>query len=634
MVTFEVFVKDPMKYVNDITTRQLTTFLRKLAVLYYNTSKSPVSDKIFDELKDILMERDPNNSFLDEVGAPIEGGKVKLPFPMGSLNKVKPDNKEFDKWIQIYFGPYVLSDKMDGISALIHKTLTEIHMYTRGNGIFGQDISHLIPYLKIDPSKIPNNTAVRGELIISKNNFKKIADKMENARNASSGIVNSKVVDKNMVKYLQFITYSVVHPTHKQTKQFELLEEWGFQTAPYKIVKKISVDSLKEYFKERREINDFDIDGIVVIDDGNAYNVAVGNPKYGFAFKSIMDDQIAVATVEDVEWEISRYGYIKPTIRITPIKLVGVTITYATAHNAKFIYDNKIGVGSKIKILRSGDVIPKIQEVLQPATNGKPKMPDIAYEWNETGVDIIVKNETDDSKMITTIKQIVNFMETLDVKFINEGIVKKLVENGFTTIQKLLKTKRSNIENIIGEKMTEKIMTNLEHALKNTQLHILMTASNCFGRGLGEKKLNVITNAYPTIMKKQWTKEKLQTKLALLNGFQEKTIDKFIDGFEKFKKFFNKLSEIIDLKYLVEPDTIDQGTLFTGQKIAMTGFRDDTIEIFITKNGGNITGTVSKNTGLLIHADNPKPSSKLEKADELGIKMMSQSEFMKKYKLK
>lgn len=636
MVTFDSFVKDPLKYTSDITAKQLSNFLRKLSVSYYNTSKSLVSDEVFDKLKDILEERDPKNDFLGEIGAPIDAEKVKLPYPMGSLNKIKFEDEKAEKfkkdlvnWTKTYTGTYVLSDKMDGISALLYKKNSELKLYTRGNGLFGQDVTHLLQYLKLDTSSMPNDTAIRGELIMTKKNFEKIKDKMENARNAVAGIVNSKVVDKNMVKLVDFMTYNIVFPNYVQSKQFELLDKWGFKTSPHKVVSKISVDTLLPYLKERRSVNLYDIDGIVVIDNGMAYPVMEGNPKYGFAFKAVLDDQIAIATVLDVEWEVSRYGYIKPRIRIEPIRLVGVTITYATAHNAKFIHENKIGIGAKIKLIRSGDVIPKIMEVITPAK--KPKMPDIPYEWNETNVDIIVKDNTGQSKITTTIKQLTNFVTTLGVDYINEGIVTKLVERDIDTIFKLLKAKQNKISEIVGEKVAEKVLTNLENALKKTTLPVLMSASNCFGRGLGTRKCNVVIKAYPNIMKEKWNDEVMKDKLLKLNGFQDKTVDKFIEGFRDFKKFFSEINKIIELSYLIEPDTVNIGDKFKDMKIVMTGFRDEEMETFITKNGGSVTSSVSKNTSMVIKADNADASSKLQKAEELEIKIMTRSEFTKKY---
>jgi len=632
MITFKEFTKEPLKYADEIDIKKLESFLRKLSTLYYNKAESPVTDKIFDQLKEILEDKDPDNPFLNEIGAPITKNKVKLPYPMGSLNKIKPDSNELEKWLKTYNGPYELSDKLDGISALLQKFDNKISLYSRGDGLFGQDITHLLQYLKVETDNIPDNTAIRGELIMSKKNFKKIEEKMANARNAVAGVVNSKVVDAKMAKMVEFIAYNIINPRFIQSEQYKYLNQWKFKVVNHKDATKLNIEILVKYFEERRTESLYEIDGIVVMDNNMIYDVVEGNPKYGFAFKSIMKDQYAVAKVVDVEWDISRYGYIKPRIKIDPIKLVGVTVTYATAHNAKFIYDNKIGIGSKIKIIRSGDVIPKIMEVLTPSTDGKPKMPSIPFVWNETEVDIVVKTETKESNIITTTKQLVNTMKTLDVKYIDEGIMTKLVENGYINFIKILKAKHEDIYEIIGEKMTDKIYTGLEHGLKNTQLHILMSASNYFGRGLGTKKLHVVTKKYPDIMRKPWDDEKLFKKINKLDGFQEKTTQKFVEGFTEFKKFFTKINKYINIEYLRQSEEIKVETnIFQNQKIVVTGFRDSAVLEFIEKNGGDISGSVSKNTSLVICIDDTEDTSKLKKAKELKIPIITKTDFMKKY---
>jgi NAD-dependent DNA ligase len=638
MTTFKQFIISPIDLAKKINIDDLEKYLRKLSNFYYNTSESPVSDKIFDKLKDILKDRDPENPFLDEIGSPIKNGnKVKLPYPMGSLNKIKPDNNELEKWIKVYKGPYELSDKMDGISAMIYRNdeeHKEIKLYSRGDGLFGQDITILLKYINVNIKNFPNKTAVRGELIMSKKNFEKIEGKMANARNAVAGIVNSKTIDKAYIKnakLIDFAAYNVVIPRMKQNVQYEKMEEWGFNVVEHKEIKCITKNILFEYFIQRREKCNYEIDGIVVMDNNMVYDNVEGNPKYGFAFKSIMKEQYTTAIVLDVEWQISKHKYIKPRIKIEPVNLVGVTIQYATAHNAKFIYDNNLGPGAKIKIIRSGDVIPKIMEVISSSKSGKPKMPDIPYKWNETGVDIIVKDDTAESTMIVKIKQLVSTMTILNVKYINEGILTKFVENGYNSLIKIIKAKKEDIYELIGEKMTEKIYTNLNNAFKNTQLHILMAASNYFGRGLGIKKLHIITKKYPNIMLKNWDKNKMERKIGELTGFQEKTINKFIEGFKKFKKFFDKLSKCIDIKYLKCVND-DVGDKFSGQKIVLTGFRDKEIIDYVEKNGGEISGNVSKNTTLVVCLDLSKTSSKLNEAKKLKIPIMNKEDFIKKMK--
>jgi NAD-dependent DNA ligase len=182
--------------------------------------------------------------------------------------------------------------------------------------------------------------------------------------------------------------------------------------------------------------------------------------------------------------------------------------------------------------------------------------------------------------------------------------------------------------------MTEKIYINLDKALKNTQLHILMSASNLFGRGLGIKKLHVITKKYPNIMNENWDKKEMYDRIIKLDGFQDKTVQKFIDGFDKFVKFFNRLNKYIDLTYIKEPKYTkkENSELFKGKKIVLTGFRSAEITEFIEKNGGEITNNISSKTFLLICSDDTdKTTSKYIKAEELGIKIMTKSKFTKKY---
>ena len=182
----EKLTENPKKYANSLLVTELVGLLEYLSDAYYNTNESLVSDKDYDLLIEILRVRDPKNKYLDNVGMKIKGTKeiVKLPFEMGSLSKIKPGNEELNKWMKKYKGSYFLSDKEDGVSAQIYKNQNgEIFMYTRGDGIDGQNISHLLKYIvsKDTIKSIPNGTSIRGELIISKKNFKKIEKTMKNA---------------------------------------------------------------------------------------------------------------------------------------------------------------------------------------------------------------------------------------------------------------------------------------------------------------------------------------------------------------------------------------------------------------------------------------------------------------------
>lgn len=630
--------KDPKKFAEESSIKDLENILRYLSNAYYNTNQSLVSDEIFDTIKDILENRDPKNKFLKEIGAPIIKQKIKLPYPMGSLNKIKPDTSELNKWISKYTGPYVLSDKLDGISAQLYKDENnELHLYTRGDGIEGQNISHLIKFLidKVDVKTIPKGTSIRGEIIISKKNFKSVEKLMANARNAAAGLVNSKKIDKRIANISEFIAYSVIHPSYKQMDQMKKLEQWKFKVVEYKIEKILTNKNLSEYLLERRKNSDYEVDGIVVIDSSKPYTVVDGNPEYGFAFKAVLDDQVAEAKVVDVLWNVSKDGYLKPTIQIEPVKLVGTTITYATAFNAKYVIENKLGPGAIIKIVRSGDVIPHILEVIKPAN--EPKMPDVPFKWTETKVDILVKDIHGAFGDTIKVKRIVHFFKTLGVKYIDEGLVKKLVDYGYDSIEKILSVDKKKLENIsgVGEKLVTKVYDSINQQLENTNLETFMAASNIFGGGLGVKKLKLVVEKYPNIMKEKYDDDDMVENLNSIEGFSDITTLKFIKNFVKFKNFFDKINKIINIQHLITQKKKDVGqinqNLFKNESVVFTGFRNKEWEKLIENNGGKISSGVTGKTTLVVHSTNVENSSKIIKAQNLGIRLMTDEEFEKKY---
>lgn len=652
---------NPDTWAHSITVTKLITIMKELSAHYYNTGESLVSDEIYDILKDVLEERDPTNKYLAEIGAPIvkNKDKVKLPHFMPSLDKIKPSSDSLDKWKKKYKGPYTLSDKLDGVSGLLIKDKKGSKLYTRGDGVKGQDISYLLPYListKGNKLKdVPDGTAIRGELIISKKDFtrlnkdlKKSGDnELKNARNTVAGLVNSKTVPMDIAKTTTFIGYSILYPRYNHKIQMEKLKEWDFQNVHYKVVndeKDLSNDNLSEYLKKRRIDAEYEIDGIVVTDASKAYTVAENkNPSHSFAFKTILTDQIAEVTVLDVEWNISKHGSLKPRVRVTPIELGGVTIEYATAFNAKYVQDNVLGPGAVIKLIRSGDVIPHIMEILKPAA--KAKMPDISYKWSKTGVDAIVKDIKGKDKDAQTIKQLTYFFKTLGVKFISEGIITKLVENDYNTLVKILKAgdTKDDLYEIdgIGNKLVDKIYNNMDAAFKTVTLERLMAASGIFGRGFGVRKNKLIVSAHPNLMRLKWAndRDKLFDKIMELEGFDTVTATQFADNFKKFKKFFQILDGIVDIKHLkVATKDLAKGSKkgskkskVDGKKIVFTGFRDADLEKKVEDNGGKINSSVSGNTDIVVYADTDvaKDSSKYKKAEELGTKMMTKDAFLK-----
>jgi len=634
--TLNELIENPKKFGEKLTIDELVNVLKKLSDIYYNTGTSLVSDTVFDKLKDVLQKREPKHPYLSEVGAPVKGtkNKVQLPFPMGSLLKVKPTEGKLEQWIKTYPGPYVLSDKMDGASVQLYKNEKgELKMYSRGKDIEGQDIGHLIGNVNIPKKAIqnlPNSTSVRGEFVISKANFAKITDK-ENARNTVAGIINAKTPDLKIAKLIDFVTYAILSPRELQSKQMETLEKWGFDVAPYKIVNSLTEEYLINYFKERREKSKYEIDGIVCVDNSKVYVNEGGFPDFAFAFKMDLDEQQTIATVVDVIWDPSMDMYLKPVIKIKPVKLVGVTVTYATAHNAKMVVDNKIGVGAEIRIIRSGDVIPKILEVIKPAK--ETKLPTMKYKWNKTNVDFVIVNPDPETMQLVNIKRSVHFFKTIGAKYISEGIITKMAKHGYDTVFKILEADRSKLETIegIGNKSVTKIFAEIEKAMAKVSLAVFMSATHEFGRNLGSRKLQEVINKYPNILTEKLDQDKIKENVMKVSGFSDKLATKFATNLEKFIIFYNRIAKLYDLSRFLIIKKTTVGTKFKDNTIVFTGFRDEDLKQYIINNGGKVTNSVSKKTTIVVYEVASSGSAKITDAKKMGIKTMSRKEFKDKY---
>jgi len=643
-------IEDPITFATNSNIQDIVKLLKYSADKYYNSSEEVLPDDVFDTIKDILQDRDSENSFILQTGAPVNSkDKVNLPYPMASLDKIKPNDKKIERWVKKYDGSYVISDKLDGVSAqLIKLNENTIKLYTRGDAVQGRDISHLINKLvdKTALKKLPIGTSLRGEIIVPKKYSKQIEKNYANSRAAVSGLTGADDGDYNetVAKYAQLVIYSMIHPVDKNhMKVMKDIEKWGFKTVWYKVVKKINnfEETLKTLLLDRRENSEFNIDGIVIVDSSKAYVDKSVNPKHAFAFKMKFTDQIAITTVLDIDWEPTMYSYIQPTVIVKPVTIGGSVIKRATGHNAKYIKDNNIGKGTKIELIKSGDVIPYISKIIKPSK--EPLMPNIKYKWHKNKVEIMVSDTKSEIYNIIEMKKILHFFRTLKVKYLSDGIIAKMYANGYNSIFKILSAKESDLIDIdgIGDKIVERIYHEIDKKIKSCELHILMSASLEFQRGLGVKKLKLVTKTIPDIMKLKLTKTELLNDINSIDGFSDITAHQFVDNFNNFKKFYNKLQKYIDISHLEKKSKNKNKSKskcknMENEKIVFTGFRDVDLENKITDNNGSVVGSVSKNTTIVVYVDSDKKSSKLIKAqklyDSIGKPiLMKKQEFIKKY---
>ena len=578
-----------------------------------------------------MEKKYPSNQVINEIGAPIESGsrKVTLPYLMGSMDKIKPDTGALANWMAKYKGPYVLSCKLDGVSGLYSTEGSTPKLYTRGDGKVGQDISHLIPYLRLPKTK---GVVIRGEFIIPKAIFEtKYKTKFANPRNMVAGIVNHKTVNE-AIKDLHFVAYEVIKPVKKPSEQMALLSTLDVDVVLWKLETKLTNELLSQTLVEWRKNYVYEIDGVIVTND-SIYERKSGNPDHAFAFKMVLSDQIAEAKVVDVIWTPSKDGYLKPRVQIEPIHLGGVRIEYATGFNGAFINDNKVGVGAIIELIRSGDVIPHIRKVNVPAEQAK--MPSVPYKWNDTHIDVLLEDAESDETVKE--KNITGFFRGIGVEGLSSGNVSRIIKAGFDTVPKIIKMNVADLLKVEGfkDKTATKLYNGIQEKIEGASLVTIMSASNLFGRGFSEKKLEMIMDpesGYPGLLFSNESDVKKAAKIAQIKGMASKTAEAFV---EKIPQFIQFLKETGLEKKLVtgvtEKKEFDQSHPLFGKSIVMTGFRDDDIQQQLKNIGAKLGSSVSKNTFLVLVKNIDEDTGKAADARKLGIPLMTPEEFKNKY---
>lgn len=636
------YLKEFLKDYNKFIDTQPISVLIELAIYtadQFHSGEGVISDKLYDDLYDEIKKRDPKNDFFKKVGFEATKNKIELPYYMGSMDKLKTSEQDrLDKWKKKFNKfDYAIMDKLDGISGLLVKEKGNVKFYTRGNGTVGQDITYLIntmPDLK-HISKLKDDLVLRGEIIISKKKWLSYEKDFSNARNMVSGLVNSKSINTKIMKDIDFVTYEIMEPRMRFSEQFKYLEKNKVNTVYNEILDKKDLDfeMLDEILIDRRSSSAYEVDGIIVMDDGLHDINDEGNPDFAFAFKDASEKLTADVKVIDVEWNVSKDGYLKPKLVLEPTKLSGVVISNATAFNAKYIIDNKIGPGSVVKIIRSGDVIPHVLEVIKTA---KVKLPDVEHKWNETKVDFISIGDKSDEQIM---KELTFFAEKMDIANLSEGLIKNFVENNIDDIFKIINVTKKELLELDGfkDKLVNKIYDNIQTAMENATLVQFMNATNIFGHNFGHKRLDKIFVQYGNnFLKfmKEHTKEQISKEIIKIDGFDEITANQFSEYIHEFISVFEKVPKKYQKNIIDNSEVKKVSEKFKGKKFVFSGFRNKEWEEFITENGGELSSSVSKNTSYLVttKAEAEEGSnSKVVKAKDLGIEIVTKEGFEKKF---
>ena len=625
-INFKLLEKNLPAYLQKWTLGEVKEIINAADDAYYN-GESIMSDSLYDSILEYYTSK--TSSKTEKFGhesAPVYGTKVKLPINMGSMDKVKPGSSDLKTFLTQYKNPKFIMDKLDGTSLLVdYRNSASPKAYTRGNGSVGHDVSHLIEYIGgINKSSHANcGGMVRGEVIVKKADWKHLSSKYANARNFVSGVMNRKTLIKSDFTYITFVAYQFISDEVLSIgKQLKHLKDHSFNVVNHKLYfpKAITEDNLPGFLKQFRDSSEYEIDGIIIHDNGNHERNTSGNPKYAKAFK--MDSMCESATTEvlDVIWQPSKSGSLKPVVKVKPCKLAGVTIQRATGYNASFIELNGIGIGAKIEIIRSGDVIPKIMRVIEKA---EVSWPTDDYKWDSNHTDILLVEKAGNKDVL--VKQITHFVSTLGISFFKGGQITKAYDSGITSCLAFVNLDKNALLKVEGikEKTACKIMGSIVRCCENVPIHILAAATPCF-QSFGTRRLAAIVENIPNFL--SLSQDSLREKIVSLDGFSTKTTDIFLNGLPSFKEFLSEYSKIYTVSYESKKESVQNiSGKYSGKVFLFSGFRDKGLELEIEQNGGTIVQRMSSKTNVthLIVKDINSTSSKVITAKEKGIAVLT-----------
>jgi DNA ligase (NAD+) len=362
--------------------RKLEKEIIKHKILYYQGSPE-ISDFEYDKLEDELKKLDPTNPILKIVGTPLfMGEKVQHEKKMLSLNKTYDEN-ELIKWIDKK--PVISTFKIDGSScSLVYEKGTLKVAKTRGDGSFGENITSKIVYINHVPRKISlnENVEVRGEVFCREDDFIHLSEEMEkrnldkptSMRNIVAGILGRKE-NSDLASYLSFQAFDLISDVDlykTEQAKFNLLQKHGFETPEFFINKnKKDIQNRLEETKEFMSQGDYLIDGLVFTFNDVKVHDELGetshHPRYKLAFK--FQGDVKETEVKGIHWGVSRNGILTPVARVEPVEVSGAVVSNVTLHNFGIAKQYELKIGDKIKIVRSGEVIPKFLEVVESSQN-------------------------------------------------------------------------------------------------------------------------------------------------------------------------------------------------------------------------------------------------------------------------
>src|SRR3989344_111711 len=657
---------------------QLKNLIRHHDDLYHVKDKPKISDYEYDQLFADLLKMEADNSNLDRSDSPSQrvGGapidqfqKVPHRMPMLSLSNSysTEDLVDFDERVKKFLRlekdseekiEYFAELKLDGLSLeLIYENGLLIRGLTRGDGLIGEDVTHNVRTIKSIPLKLKTDTPpalleVRGEVLIFKKDFLEMNRKNEdlgialfaNARNAAAGTIRQldpKVASTRPLKFIAYgtgETQGIIFSSQQDiTRKFASL---GLPVLPESFVTCTSrIEDILEYYAEiekKRPRLEFDIDGIVVkvnsLTKQEDLGLVARSPRWATAAKFKPEQMETV--IEDIQVQVGRTGALTPVAIMAPVKVGGVTITHATLHNQDEINRKDVRIGDTVFVQRAGDVIPEVVSVVlaKRPKNSKPYVvTDSCPACGTTAVkepeDAVSRcpNPYCDAVLKESIKHFVSRramgVEKVGDKIIETFVEKKLVAT-FSDLYKLNKKSLLGLERQ-GEKSVENILSNIEASKKTTLSRFIYALGIRF---VGEQTAKLIADHYGTIEAFLKTTPEELEKVPEIGPKVSAAIIQYLQD----KRWQTEIQKLLDAGITFEkPKRSAEGPL-AGFSFLVTGtlpVKRDEAQNFIEEHGGKLLSSVSSKLSYLVVGDDP--GSKVDKAQSLGVKMISWDELKK-----
>ena len=636
--------------------QELTTLLNAANRAYYHENREIMSDFEYDKLYDELVKLEADtgitlaSSPTRHVGYEVVGSLTKAAhdIPLLSLDKTKNINA-LSEFLGEQTG--LLSWKLDGLSIVLKYENGQLQQaITRGNGTIGEDVTHNAKVFANIPVTTPykGSFALRGEAVISLADFEAINAneeiKYKNPRNLCSGAVrqlNSEEAAKRRVNFYAFGLLAGPDAALK-SEQIAWIRQQGFDTTFFEKVTSQTVADAVARFKEKIPTELLASDGLVLTFDDIAYSATLGAtskfPRDSLAFK--WQDELAETTLLDIEWNTSRTGLINPVAIFEPVEIEGTVVSRASLHNVSILRGLQLSVGDRITVYKANMIIPQIAENLSrggepcaipvqcPVCNGKAEIvgdPETLY----------CTNSNCDAQQVQSLAHFVS-RNAMNIDGLSEQTLEKFIANGFISNYMDLFDLPSHEESIVnmdgfGRKSYDNLIMAIE-ASKDVALPNFIYALGIRHVGLANAKLlcNYFVHS-PMEIAQVCRAENYLEALLDIKGFGEAIADSLHEYFidDSHMELYEQALGILQIK----TPALSENMPLAGQTFVITGdvaqfANRKALQEFIESHGGKVAGSVSAKTTYLINNDATSTSGKNKKAADLGVPILTESDFM------